>query len=109
MRGKQDEILKTFGETFVCPNCGGKTTVTDSRAGRTSIALSGSVVRRRRKCLNSECGFRMSTYEIGETSARHLMRVSKLLEKINEFAKEANSAPASNKSDDGQGPATGGG
>lgn len=46
--------MKAYGPGLVCPACGGKTAVTDSRGGDTFI-------RRRRKCMS--CGVRCTTVE----------------------------------------------
>ena len=44
---------------IVCPQCSGKTLVTDSRTGHGDITK--SYTRRRRKCV--DCGFRCTTFE----------------------------------------------
>lgn len=48
---------KNPGTTMICPKCGGGVNCTDSRAGTRNS------VRRRRRCLESNCGFRFTTYE----------------------------------------------
>ena len=50
------------GNSFLCPLCGGGTTVTDTRPNRSINA-----VRRRRACLEAICGHRFTTMEVAYT------------------------------------------
>lgn len=53
---------------ILCPACGGRTGVVDSRS-------SGEAIRRRRRCLARGCGRRLTTYEISGASMSALVGV----------------------------------
>lgn len=60
----------------MCPECGGKTKVTDSRKN----FKINNVTYRRRKCL--KCGFVFSTYEIGDDTYNKLFKAYRIYERI---------------------------
>lgn len=65
---------------MLCVVCGTETHVIDSRQVRLTI-------RRRRHCLNKECGHRFTTYE---TQSENFVMPAQLMEHLNSATKQLN-------------------